>query len=438
MLNLGNIIRDLATWLWGQPMLLFLTLVGTYFTIRLKGLQFKQFFSSGKLTYTYRTASGEGNITPLQSLFSALGGIIGNGNIAGAATAIAVGGPGALFWLWIATFIAMVIAYAETMLALLYREKSGDGTFSGGPMYYIDKVLKIRWLAITFALAMGFKTIMATATIQSNSISLAINSIFNIPMPYLCAALALLTWIVTVGGLSSIARTLEKLTPFMVILYFVTGISIIIAHSNEVIDMLQMVITMAFTPAGATGGFAGASVLMAIRYGVGRGFYSNEAGTGSSSIMFSTAQKEDPYKQSLIGMFGITIDTLVMTLTAFIILITGVWSSGETSSALTIAAFSTVFGTYGSIVILFSAFLFGFTSLITWCFYGEQCFAFIWGAHARKTFRWVFCGAIIFGFIDAETLWSVGDLLNAFTVIVNVIAVVLLIRLVVKKTFQIT
>lgn len=136
MLNLGNIIRDLATWLWGQPMLLFLTLVGTYFTIRLKGLQFKQFFSSGKLTYTYRTASGEGNITPLQSLFSALGGIIGNGNIADAATAIAVGGPGALFWLWIATFIAMVIAYAETMLALLYREKSGDGTFSGGPMYY--------------------------------------------------------------------------------------------------------------------------------------------------------------------------------------------------------------------------------------------------------------------------------------------------------------
>jgi len=433
MLNsIDQFIRSSASWLWGPPMLIFLSIVGIYLTLRLKGLQFTKFFKSGKLTYKYRTGTGEGNISPLQSLLSALGGLIGNGNLAGVATAIAVGGPGAIFWLWISSFIAMIIVYSETYLAITNREKSVDGTFSGGPMYYIEKLLKLKWLAILFAFAMGTKTLLATATVQSNSISLAANTAFGIPMFWACVILAGLTWIVIIGGLNTIARTLEKLTPIMVIIFSVAGLTIIFVNIDSFLNVLKLIVSRAFTPAGASGGFAGATVMMAIRYGVARGFYSNEAGTGSSPIMYSTAKSDNPTKLSLISMFGVFIDTVVSTLTAFIILITGVWVTGETSTALTTAAFSSFFGNYGSYLVFLASFLFGYSTLIVWCFYGEQCFVYIWGPWMRKVYRWAFCVVIIFGFFEAELLWSWGDLLNAFTVLINVIAVVFLIRYVVK------
>jgi len=431
-----------ATRLWGYPMIFFLSLVGILFTFLLKGLQFSRFFTSGRLAYRYRTASGEGNITPLESLFSALGGLIGNGNIAGIATAIAIGGPGAIFWLWTASFIAMIIVYSETLLALKFREKSVDGTYSGGPMYYIEKVLKLKWLAVLFAFAMGFKTLIATSTIQSNSIAIAAKQIFPLDklpqwMPELlpvCIILSMLTWIVINGGLKSIARALKKITPLMVIIYAIAGLTIIFVNIGSFLEMMKLIVTNAFTPAGAAGGFAGTTVLLSIRYGVARGFYSNEAGTGSSPIMYSTAQFDNPVKQSLIGMFGVFIDTVVGTLTAFAILITGVWISGETSTALASQAFNTFFGHYGSYVVFFSSFLFGYSTLIAWCFYGEQCFVYIWGPIMRKVFRWLFCAAIVFGFFKVESLWSVGDLLNGFTVLVNVIAVIFLIKYVVQET----
>ena len=434
-------IRSFATWMWGYPMLVFLSLVGIYFTIRLRGLQFSRFFQAGSLTYRYRTGKGEGNITPLQSLFSALGGVIGNGNIAGVATAIAIGGPGAVFWLWIASLIAMIIVYAETYLALTNRRKDVDGTFSGGPMYYIEKMLKLKWLAVLFAFAMGFKTLFATSTIQSNSISLAIYKSFDFawlpqwmpPLLPISIALAFLTWLVIIGGLNSIAKTLEKLTPLMVLLYLLLGFAILFNHLDAIVGVFKLIVRSAFTPAGASGGFAGATVMMAIRYGVARGFYSNEAGTGSSPIMFSTAKTDDPMKQSLIGMFGVVIDTAVATLTALIILSTGVWTSGDTSTALATAAFNESFGMYGKYIICLAAFLFGYSTLVAWCFYGEQCFVYIWGSGLRKFFRWAFCLAIVFGFLEAEALWSWGDLLNGFTVLINVIAVILLIKFVVRK-----
>lgn len=430
--SFDHLIRSAATWLWGPPMLIFLSLIGIYFTIRLRGLQFSRFFTAGKLAYKYRTGKGEGNITPLQSLLSALGGVIGNGNIAGVATAIAVGGPGAIFWFWIASFVAMIIVYAESYLALSQREKSIDGTFSGGPMYYIEKLLHLRWLAILFALAMGTKALLATATIQSNSIALAAHSSFGMPMLLGCILLAGLTWIVTIGGLTSIARTLEKLTPLMVILYFMTGLIILTVNGSAFLKMFELIISNAFTPAGATGGFSGATIMMAIRYGVARGFYSNEAGTGSSPIMFSTAKTDNPQTLSMIGMFGVVIDTVVGTLTAFIILITGSWVSGATSTALTTQAFGATLGNFGGYFIFLSSFLFGYSTLVAWSFYGEQCFAYIWGAKIRRYYRWAFSVAILFGYMEAEFLWSWGDLLNALTVIINVVAVFLLGKYVVK------
>jgi AGCS family alanine or glycine:cation symporter len=435
-------IQAIANWLWGPPMLVFLFIVGVYFTLRFKGLQFIQIFKAGKLTYTQRTGSGEGNITPLQSLFSALGGLIGNGNLAGAATALFMGGPGALLWMWVGAFVGMIIVYVETLLALMHREKSSDGTFSGGPMYYIQKVLKLKWLAATFALAMGFKTLIATSTIQSNSISLAASTVFStawipqgipVQLPF-CIILAFLTWIVIIGGISSIAKALEKITPFMVIVYILLGLAIILVNFGMLFEVIGLVFRNAFTPASATGGFAGAGVMMAIRFGVARGFYSNEAGTGSSPIMYSTARTDNIYYQSLISMFGVFIDTIVSTFTIVAILVTGVWTSGLTSTALTTSAFQTLFQTSGGYIIVFSSFLFGYSTLIAWCFYGEQCFAYIWGPKVRKLFRWLFSITIIFGFFKVEFLWSVGDVLNALTIVINLIALLFLVKHVILKT----
>jgi AGCS family alanine or glycine:cation symporter len=422
------LIRESATRLWGFPMLVFLSTVGGYFTVRLRGLQFRYFIAAARLTYRYRTGRGEGNISPLQSLLSALGGVIGNGNLGGVATAIAIGGPGAVFWLWVASLVAMILVYVETYLAVFQREKAANGTFSGGPMYYIEKLLGVRWLAMLFALAMGLKTLLATSTIQSNSIALAFQSAFDSPLLPICLGLSVLTLVVTIGGLRSIATTLEKMTPMMVILYLTAGIMILLCHWKGLGSVLQLVISRAFTPQGAVGGFAGATVLMAIRYGVARGFYSNEAGTGSSPIMYSTAKTDAPSNLALIGMFGVVIDTIVGTLTAFVILASGVWINGETSTALTTTAFGTVFGSGGSYLILLTSFLFGYSTLIAWSFYGEQCFAYIFGSGVRITYRWLFCVAICFGFLEPELLWSWGDLLNGVTVLVNVIAVTLLIR----------
>jgi AGCS family alanine or glycine:cation symporter len=275
---------------------------------------------------------------------------------------------------------------------------------------------------------MGLKTLLATSTIQSNSIALAFQSAFHLPVLPICLGLALLTLAVTIGGLRSIARALEKITPFMVILYLAAGATILVLSWQVLDDVLGLIISSAFTPRGAVGGFAGATVLMAIRYGVARGFYSNEAGTGSSPIMYSTARTQVPDNLALIGMFGVVIDTLVGTLTAFVILATGVWTTGQTSTALTTAGFDTIFGSSGAYFIFTTSFLFGYSTLVAWSFYGEQCFAYIWGPGIRKTYRWLFCIAICFGFLEAEFLWSWGDLLNGITVLVNLIAVTMLIR----------
>ena len=439
--KLAVFVSDVATWIWGYPMLITLFFIGFYFTIRLKGLQFTRFFKAGKLTYKTRTSSGKGNISPLQSLFGALGGIIGNGNIAGAATAVFMGGPGALLWMWLGAFIGMIIVFVETLLALKYRKKEADGTFSGGPMYYIQKVLKIKWLAIAFALSMGLKTLFGTSLVQSNSISLVAASIIDVSwlpvwipvqLPF-CILLAFLTWVVIIGGLKSIVKVLEKITPLMVLIYILLILIIIFSNFSFLGDVFSLVVKNAFNTSSATGGFAGATVMMVIRYGIARGFYSNEAGTGSSPIMYSSAKVDNIYHQSLVSMFGVFIDTVVSTATILAILITGVWTSGLTSTALTTAAFSSQFGDYGGILILVSSFLFGYSTLIAWCFYGEQCFAFIWGSKVKMLFRWVFSLAIIMGFMQVETIWSIADILNAVLILINLTVLVIIL----KKVFEI-
>jgi len=432
-----SVVRDIANFLWGPQMLVFILGSGIYFSIRLKVIQFRKFKTAVKAVAKSYQSSGEGNITPYQALMSALSGILGNGNIAGVATAIFTGGPGAIFWMWISALILMATMYSESLLGFLYREKDKDGTFLGGPMVYIQKGLRWKWLAIAFAFAMGFKTLLATTSIQSNSMSIVLNNQFNFPQIYSCIVIAFLTWIVIIGGLKAIARTAQFLTPIMTIAYLGGGILVLILNYDKLPAVFNEIFTSAFTARGAVGGFAGASVMMALRYGAARGAYSNEAGTGSVAILHATAQSNNPVRQSLIAMLGVFIDTIIIcTISGLVILLFSYWTTDLNSTALVSQSFKQGIP-FGNWIVLGASLLFGYSTLIVWCFYGEQCAAFIFGDRVKILYRWLFCCSILIGATsNAENIWSMGDLLNGMTVIINLIGILALSPVVIKTSFE--
>ena len=436
-MNFFSFIRTVADFLWGPQMLLFILGSGIYFTIRLKAIQFLKFKKAVKAILGSAKSHGDGNISPYQALMSALSGIVGNGNIAGVATAIVIGGPGAIFWMWISALILMATMYAESLLGFKYREKDKDGTYIGGPMVYILKGKNWKWLAYAFAFAMAIKTLFATTSIQSNSMSIILNDQFGIPQIISCIVIAFFTWVVIVGGLKKIAKTAQFLSPIMTILYLTAGLIIIVINYDQIFNVLNLIISSAFTEQSASGGFAGATVLMALRYGAARGAYSNEAGTGSVAIMHATAKSDNPVKQSLISMMGVFIDTIIVcSITAFVILISGNWTSGLNSTALASGSFNELLF-YGNWIVLGSSLLFGYSTLITWCFYGEQCAAFMLGDKIKKYYRWAFTFAILIGALsNAENVWSMGDLLNGLTVIINLIGIIALSPVVIKTTLE--
>ncbi len=434
-MNFFEIVRGLANFLWSYPMLIFLLGSGLFLTFRLKGLQFSKFIPAiSQLIHSVKSR-GEGNITPFQALLSALSGIVGNGNIAGVATAIVMGGPGAIFWMWISALILMVVMFAESYLGFRFRERDADGIYLGGPMVYIQKGLGWRPLAIAFAVAMALKTLLATTSIQSNSMAIVLHSQFNLPPLVSCAVIAFLTWIVIIGGLKSIARTAQFLVPFMSLLYLGFGAVVLMLNFSNLPGIFQAIISTAFSTQSAVGGFAGATVLMALRYGAARGAYSNEAGTGSVAILHATAQSDSPLRQSLIAMLGVFIDTIVVcTMTALVILSTGLWTQPDLNSTALVAASFSQNLIFGNWVVLFSSLLFGYSTLITWSFYGEQSAAFIFGDRIKVPYRWLFCFSIFIGAASsAENIWSWGDLLNGITVIINLIGVLALSGLVVRE-----
>ncbi len=432
-----SIVRDVANFLWGPPMLIFLLGSGLYLSLRLKGIQFTNFLPAVKEIKNSIKSTGDGNITPFQALMSVLSGIVGNGNIAGVATAIAVGGPGAIFWMWASALVLMAVMYSESLLGCKFREKDKDGIFLGGPMVYIQKGLGWKWLAIAFAIAMSIKTLLATTSIQSNSMSIVLQNQFDIPLLLSCGIIAALTWVVIIGGLKWIARTAQVLVPFMTVAYLGFGIIILILNYDKLPAVLTEIITSAFTTKGAAGGFSGATVMMALRYGAARGAYSNEAGTGSAAILYATAQSNSPKRQALVAMLGVFIDTIIVcTLTAFIILLSGLWTQDLNSTALVSESFQSSLP-MGSWIVLIASLLFGYSTLITWCFYGEQSAAFIFGDKIKIPYRWLFCLSIFIGAnSNPENIWSWGDLLNAFTVIINLIGILGLGAIVVKATFR--
>lgn len=375
-------------------------------------------------------SGSEGEISPFNALMTSLSATIGTGNIAGVATAIFLGGPGALFWMWCTALVGMATKYAEAVCAVKYREVDALGNHVGGPMYYIKNGLSKKWAWMAPAFA-GFGAIAGFGignTVQANSVADVLNSSYGIPTWATGLLLLVLVGAVILGGIKRIAQVAGKLVPFMAIAYLLAGLVILGVNVAEIPAAFGLIFTHAFTPTAATGGFAGAAVWAAIRFGVARGVFSNEAGLGSAPIAHAAAQTKGPVNQGLVAMLGTFIDTLIIcTITGMAIITSGAWTSGETGASLTSAAFeSTIPGVGGHIVTIALA-IFAFTTMLGWSFYGEKCVAYLFGVKSIMPFRILWCLAAPLGAMaNLGFIWLLADTLNALMAIPNLIALVLL------------
>jgi len=424
-------IRFLATIVWGPQTVILLLGVGFFLTIRLRFVQIRRLqlsfrFGLGKRDFGETAKERKGDITPFQSLTTSLACTIGNGNIAGVCTAIAMGGPGAVFWMWLLAFFGMATKLVEAVLGQKFKRIAPDGSVAGGPMYYIRDGLKLPWLAGIYAFFMGCKPLFATTSIQSNSIALVLKTQLGLEPWISGLGLAVLTWLVIVGGIKTIAKVTTFLSPFMVFLYIFGAFFTLIAFAPQLPHALYLIFVGAFNPSAITGGVAGMTVARAIRYGLARGAYSNEAGTGTAAVFHATAQTSEPVRQGLIASLDVFIDTIIIcSLTAFAVLVTGVWDTGITSTAMTASAFNAALPKYGGLIVAASSLLFGYSSLITVPYYGEISFKYLLGSWIKQPFRWIFCLVIFVGAVmKVEEAWSIGDVFNGMMAFTNLIGLV--------------
>lgn len=423
-------VRLLGSIVWGPQTVILLLGVGLLFTIGLRFVQLRRLglsfrFLLGKREYGESKKERKGDISPFQALTTSLAAVIGNGNIAGVCTAIAMGGPGAVFWMWLSALFGMATKLAEAVLGQRFKTIAPDGTVAGGPMYYIREGLKLPWLAGLFAFFMGCKPLFATTTIQSNSIALALKTQLGLEPWISGLGLAFLTWLVIIGGIKTIARVTEILSPAMVFLYIFGALFTLVVFSSRIPNALSLIFVGAFKPSAIAGGVAGMTVLRAIRYGLARGAYSNEAGTGTAAVFHASAKTSEPVRQGLIASLDVFIDTLVIcTLTGLTVLVTGVWTEG-TSTSMTAAAFNSALPRIGGLIVAASSFLFGYSSLIAVPYYGEISFSYLLGVWIKKPFRWIFCLVIFIGAVlEVEEAWSIGDVFNGMMAFTNLIGLV--------------
>ena len=416
---------------WGVPMLILILGAGLFLTVGLRFLTIMKIPFGFSLLWKGRIPGNDaGDITPFNALMTSLSATIGTGNIAGVATAISLGGPGAVFWMWMTALVGMGTKYAEAVCAVRFREKDENGNFVGGPMYYIQNGMGAnwRWLAITFALFAGIAGFGIGNMVQSNSIADALYTTFDIPHLYTGIIVALLVGAVLLGGIQRISQVAGALVPFMAALYILASIVVLAINANAIPAAFGLIFTHAFSPAAATGGFAGAAVWAAIRFGVARGVFSNEAGLGSAPIAHAAAKTKGPVSQGLVAMLGTFIDTLIVcTFTALAILSTGVWTSGATGAALTSAAFEAALPGFGGVIIAVSLVIFAFTTIIGWSYYSERSLQYLFGTSIIMPFRAVWSLAAIVGAtVKLGFIWLLADTLNAMMAIPNLVALVVL------------
>ncbi len=378
-------IQTASDWLWGPPMLVLVLGTGGYLLVRLRAVQFRHFGLAVRDLLRKRETEREGDISPFAALMTAVGGIVGNGNLAGVATAITAGGPGALFWMWVSGVVGMGTMYAESVLGVRYRRRGNS-------------------IASVAAAELGWRPLGT------------------------CAVVAAATAVAVVGGVRTIARVSEVLAPVMGVLYLSAAAAVLFVFRDALLPAVSLVLEHAFSPIAATGGFLGAGVREAFRFGVARGVYSNEAGTGSVPIAHASARTSDPARQGRVAMLGVFLDTLVVSsATGLVLIASGAWSSGLDSTALTAEAFARGLGGAGGTIVLVTSLLFGLSTLVSWAFYGEQSAVYLFGVGARKAYRVLYCLAILGGAAGgARAIWAWGDLLNGVMAVPNLIALVVL------------
>ena len=435
MLKLLNQIDSLV---WGPPLLILLVGTGLYLTLRLRLLQISRLSRAFRLIFV----SGEdhhGDVSSFAALCTALAATVGTGNIIGVATAIKVGGPGALFWMWLAAFFGMATKYAEGLLAIKYRSKDAHGAIAGGPMHYILLGMGEKWrpLAIFFAVAGVLVALLGIGTFtQVNSITEAMHNTIQLPSAVTASILAILVALVIFSGIQSIARVSTKVVPFMAAIYILGTVTVLAVNLDRLLPTLQLVFSSAFSQTAAVGGFAGATIQMAIQNGVARGVFSNESGLGSAPIAAAAAKTKEPVEQGLISMTGTFIDTLIIcSLTGLTILVTGVWNSDLNGVRLTQAAFSTAFSSFGPVLLTIFLVLFAFTTILGWNYYGERCFEFLFGVKYIRLYRIIFVAMVLLGgFIELEAVWVIADIVNALMALPNLIALLVLSPVIIAET----
>ncbi len=435
-----DLITKLNGIVWGPLMLVLI--LGTGFVLMV-GLRLMPIL---KLGYGFqmlwkgrqRDQEGEGDISAFNALMTSLSATIGTGNIAGVATAIFLGGPGALFWMWMTALVGMATKYAEAVLAVHFRETSSDGHKVGGPMYYIKNGLSSRfaWLATTFAIFGALAGFGIGNTIQANSVADVLFTKFDVPHLVTGIVIASLVGLVLIGGIKRIAIVAGKLVPLMAVSYVFAGLAILGMHADKLPEAFNLIFTYAFTPIAATGGFAGAAVWAAIRFGVARGVFSNEAGLGSAPIAHASALTNSPVRQGTVAMIGTFIDTiLICSITGLVIIVSGAWTSGETGATLSSIAFESALPGWGGYIVTIGLSVFAFTTILGWSVYGERCVGYLFGARSVLPFRMLWVVAVPIGATaNLSFIWLVADTLNALMALPNLIALLLLSPVVFKLT----
>ena len=426
MYMLVDVLNQIDSIVWGPWLLILLVGTGVYLSCRLGFLQVMKLPRALKLIFFARN-KGDGDIDSFKALCTALAATVGTGNIVGVATAIKLGGPGALFWMWLAAFFGMATKFSEGCLAVKFRQVDADGNIAGGPMYYIEMGLGKKWkpLAVAFAL-FGIMTAMlgSGTTTQMNAITSSIYAGFGVSTYISCAIITILVAIITFGGLQSISKTASKIVPAMAVIYFVVTVIFLALNASELPHAVSEVLTGAFNGTAAAGGFAGAGIMLTLRSGIARGLYSNESGLGSAPIVAAAAKTKWPAEQGLISMTGTFIDTIIIcTLTGLTIIVSGVWTGTTNGAEMTQAAFATTYGSLAPFILTISLTLFAFTTIIGWNYYGERCWEYLFGTKTIPIYR---IGYIIIlasaVFLKLEAIWSLADIVNGLMAIPNLIA----------------
>lgn len=429
---------------WGVPMLVLLVGTGIFISLFLKFVQFRHFLYAWKLiSGKFDDPEDEGEVTHFQALSTALSATIGTGNIAGVGTAVALGGPGAIFWMWITAIFGMGLKYAECLLSLNFRQVKEDGTTGGGPMYYLEYGLKQKWLGITFAVFAAIAAFGIGNMVQANSVAEPLLETFGIPKIVTGIVIAVLCFAVIVGGVKRIGAFAAKIVPIMAFFYVLGALILIVTNIAEVPAAFAAIFEGAFSGTAATGGFIGAGVAQAIRFGVARGVFSNEAGLGSAPIAHGAAQTSEPVREGLVAMLGPFIDTLVIcTMTGLAIILTGAFTlkdsagSALTGSVLTKTAFENgIPFAGGGYIVTIGIIFFAFSTVIGWSYYGDRCIDYLFGQKAVLPYRIIYCLIVPVGAtVKLSIVWLISDIFNALMAIPNLIGLLLLSPIVLKLT----